>query len=310
MNADRSNVRVRAPPGGQTSIFFGEYEPEVPVQKSRGLSTTNSSNIFGNKDSDSQQEISNRRPSHKPASNDIFGQQSDPTPPSPTRRKYIQQQQSFDVFGDNSDYQEPPHSARRVIASPEKLDIFGRSDAPIQSSGKRLIQQPHTHIFNGGDGDDHHTGRRHSCNPSTKSSVDIKDNSEAAPVVYHRRPSAQALSDTDVFGNSHDGYVEPIDYQTSSYQQPPRSEYVPLTMQHYEQHAAGSSRRGDTTQSLASCLSGQNGINRPIYQSRPSTGNGSSGVADSMVEGRDVVSVLPNTSRKHSNAGQSSIVLN
>mmetsp|Transcript_5200 Transcript_5200/g.8558 ORF Transcript_5200/g.8558 Transcript_5200/m.8558 type:complete len:312 (-) Transcript_5200:300-1235(-) len=311
MNTDRSNGRIRAPPGGQSSIFFGEYEPDVPVHKSRGHSATNSSNIFGNDDGASQQQISNRRPSHQPVNSDIFGQQSDTNISSPSRRNYKQQQQqSLDVFGDNSNYQEPPHSARRVIASPEKLDIFGRSEAPTQNPGKRLIQQPHTHIFDGGDGDDHHSGRKHNYNPATNSSLDIRDNSEVPPVVHHRRPSGQAMSNTDVFGNTHDAYVEPTNYQTSSFQQPPRSEYVPSNMQYYEQQAAGSGRRGDTTQSLASCLSGQAGAVHSNYHSRPNTGNGSSGVADSMVEGGDFSSGQPSTSRKHSNAGQSSIVLN
>jgi hypothetical protein len=215
-----------------------------------------------------------------------------------------QPQPTLDVFGnDKNVYQEPPHSARRSLASPEKLDIYGRSEAPVQHPGKRPIHQPNSHIF-----DDNQTateggnrGRKHN---HTASGIFDSNDGQATPVVNHRRPSAQSNSSgTDVFGNRQNEYREPTDYQTSSYQQaPPRGE---------QRQQNSNSRRGssDTTQSLASCLSG-GGVSDPYRQSRPNTGNSSSGVAGSMSGSNSTSSASSGTSRKHSNAGQSSLVLN
>ena len=229
--SERSSTRVKAPPGGKSSIFFGEYEAETQNSSRNNKYTakaTSSNDFYGdannNNNNSTSQETSNRRPHHHPANADIFGNSETTSVDTSPRRGSQQPKQTLDVFGaDTTEHQQ--HSSRRTIPSHENLDIYGR----------RTIQQPNSHIFEGGDvidytqgqnrsqssqqnrGDTNHAPAGGNVRQSNSSSGIFDPSSQRSDehTASHRRIGG-AVSSTDVFGNRQNDYCEATDYQTSS----------------------------------------------------------------------------------------------
>jgi hypothetical protein len=293
---------------------------------------TNSNDFYGENGgiSANTQQVSNRRPHQEPPGSDIFNSTDASPTPTPRRGHQQQSKQSLDVFGSDNGTYHPPNSGRRSLATPENLDIFGREAAPALTTGKRLIQQPHSHIFDSNEKTDYNQGQKGhamsaqqqqyraehvnipagSNHHSHLSSGIFGNESDTHPeVVHHRRPAAATNQSRDVFGNGKNEYREPTDYQTSSHhhQHPPRVEHsYPAHQaqqpQDQQQDQFRRQRGGDTTQSLASCLSG--GDVAPIC-SRPTTASSST---TSLMGSQGPE--FSYAGRKKSNAGQSSLVLN
>lgn len=343
MNIERSSTRIKAPPGGQSSIFFGDCAPEVHNTSRSHSRPTYSSDFYGddNNSNYTPQQTSNRRPHQQRRGNDIFGtDQPSASAESSSRRvtgSHQPPKQTLDVFNNSSNGQSPaptPNNSRR----PEQLDIFGRDAAPVQNPGRRRIQQPNSNIFEDqqdnvmdycsqtASAQQHQqqydnfdsrnqvaAGTRNKQRNGASSGIFDNNSSNFNPAgsVYseapsHRRPpasSASLRSDTDIFGNRQNEYREATDYQTSN------SCYNHGGVQHQQGSVGG--RRGDTTQSLGSAIHGGRGGYADNYQSqsRPNTGNSSSSMSMLMGDQQHEVS-RQTTGRKASNAGQSSLVLN
>ena len=176
----------------------------------------------------------------------------------------------------------PPQNSgtRRPLSGSEQLDIFGREAVPVQTPGRRPIQQPNSNIFKNSAGQNEIDYRSHSASSQQQCAEDDSDPHVAAgtrslnsnqssstifnlpnqqshvEVQSHRRAgplSGQARAGgVDVMGHRQDEYREATNYQSASHQ-----EYQPQHQpQHQQREGNGGGRSMNTTQSLGSVLSG------------------------------------------------------
>lgn len=133
MNIDRSSTRLHAPPGGQSSICFGTYGLDEPVNKPTHRASTN--NIYGNNDiaevvktaprasanniygTDQTNEVV--KSARRPSANNIYG--SEETEAELEQKRLAARRPSNSQGMSNimsHDENEPPTTARRVRQAP------------------------------------------------------------------------------------------------------------------------------------------------------------------------------------------------
>ena len=301
----RSN---RAPPGGQSSIFFGEYDPnDYKKSSTYSLSMNDSScNEFP-----SSQPNSSRVGSHLHRGSNVFTTDDNSLDKAymSNRRPVSQQRQTVDVFNsDGTASSEINSSHRRLLSPNSKIDIYGRQNPPADIPAKRVIRKGDSNIFEENDHIPDRLGKSYSHSPgynrkNSRGSFIFENNdgnSNNQPESGGRRrltPAYQA--DTDIFGHGANSYRQPTDYRTTSRCRSPHRKYA-------EERPSPKRERSDTTQSLGALLKGSAGVtstHTALHGSRLDSEVGDTLTDDSQAHHQ-------NSTRRYSRSFQSSIVLN
>lgn len=202
--------RVKAPPGGQSSINLGNSDIQSDQLPSR------------------RHHVSERSHLHK--GSNVFSDGNTSFPSSP-RRANAQHQQTFSVFKcDSNVSSEINASHRKLLSSPSKIDIFGREEPPKDVPAKRIISQHDSFILRD---NDYETPRFYNATGKSQKSQDLShkssgifDNETSLPSEFsgRRRLTPSHQSETDIFGHGRNTYREPTDYKTSSSQCSPQTD--------------------------------------------------------------------------------------